>query len=236
MISVQAIRFSDNVPAMQQFLEAIGLSASVTSGDWAVMESGSGKVLLHGTANATSGAQSGWTQLTFETDELDVVAKEFGAVPVDESWGRSLFVTDPLGAEVVINEAQTDHYGYEQHAAHPDAAIAVVPVRFTDPHGPYAEFLVGLGLRPDGEGDYVALVADQGSVGLHVDRPDESARYLATGGGAQVHLTFTATGDVKALGEKLRAAGYDDLRIDTSFGAMIEVADPDGRLVQIHQA
>lgn len=140
-MTVQAIRFSDDVPAMQRFLETLGLAASVTSDEWAVMESGSGQVLLHGTANATSGAQSGWTQLTFETDDLDSVAAEFGVTPVDEAWGRSLFVTHPLGAEVTINETQTDHYGYQQHEAHPDPAVAVVPVRFTDPQGPYAPFL-----------------------------------------------------------------------------------------------
>lgn len=237
MISVQAIRFSDDVPAMQRFLETIGLSASVTSGDWAVMESGSGQVLLHGTANATSGAQSGWTRLTFETDELDVVAKEFGVTPVDEAWGRSLFLTDPLGAEIVVNETQTDHYGYRQHQARPDPATGVVPVRFTDPRGPYAGFLVHLGLHADGDdADYRGFVADQGAVGLHVDRPEESQRYVAAGAGAQVHLTFTCTGDVPALAATLVAAGYDHQRLDTTFGTMLEVTDPDGCLVQIHQA
>ena len=234
-MTVQAIRFSDDVPAMQRFLETLGLAASVTSDEWAVMESGSGQVLLHGTANATSGAQSGWTQLTLETDDLDSVAAEFGVTPVDEAWGRSLFVTDPLGAEVTINETQTDHYGYQQHEAHPDPAVAVVPVRFTDPQGPYAQFLARLGLRAEGAGDYVAFVADRGSVGVHVDRPDDTARYAAPGAGAQVHLTFTSSGDVEALAGTLRAAGYGDVRVDTTFGTMIEVIDPDGRPVQIHQ-
>lgn len=235
-MTVQAIRFSDDVPAMQRFLETLGLAASVTSDEWAVMESGSGQVLLHGMANATSGAQSGWTQLTFETDDLDAVAAEFGVTPVDEAWGRSLFVTDPLGAEVTINETQTDHYGYQQHEAHPDPALAVVPVRFTDPHGAYATFLARLGLRADDDSDdYVAFVADRGSVGLHVDRPHDTATYVAPGAGAQVHLTFTSTGDVEALAETLRAAGYGDVRVDSTFGTMIEVIDPDGRPVQIHQ-
>lgn len=236
MMTVQAIRFSDDVPAMQRFLETLGLAASVTSGEWAVMESGSGQVLLHGTANATSGAQSGWTQLTFETDDLDSVAAEFGVAPVDEAWGRSLLISDPLGAEVTINETQTDHYGYQQHEAHPDPAVGVVPVRFVDPDGPYASFLTRLGLRADGDSDdYVPFLADRGSVGLHVDRPDDTATYVASGAGAQVHLTFTSTGDVEALAESLRAAGYDDVRVDTTFGTMIEVIDPDGRPVQIHQ-
>lgn len=238
MISAQAIRFSDDVPAMQQFLTVLGLSTAVTGSDWAVMRSASGEVLLHGTANAASGAGAGQTDLTFETDELDSLAGRLGVTAIDEAWGRSVVVTDPLGAQVQINDVQTDYYGYQEHGADPDPGLSVAPVRFTDPQGPYAEFLLRLALKPVGPPDesFVSFAADRGFVGLHVDRPQESARYLVAGSGPRVHLTFGYTGDTQALAGRLRDAGYTDVRLDTTYGTMIEVIDPDGRPVQIHQS
>lgn len=84
-ITVQAIRFSDDMAAMRALLEQLGLVAVVSSPQWAVMRSGSGDVLLHGTVNAANGAPAGSTELTFETDDLDAVAVRFGVAPVDEA-------------------------------------------------------------------------------------------------------------------------------------------------------
>jgi len=236
VITAQAIRFTDNVPAMQRFCEALGLAASVTSGDgWAVMRSSSGDVLLHSTADAVSKIVPGQTDLTFETDDLDRLAAEFEVTPVDEAFGRSLSLTDPLGDVLLVNETQTDFYGYSEHDAQPDPAVAVCPVRFTDPSGPYAEFLRRLGLRGEAAGDsaFVAFAADHGTVGLHVARPGEFEQYLTGAEGARVHLTFTTSGDPEALAATLQDQGYA-VRIDTTFGTMLEIEDPDGQKVQVH--
>lgn len=235
MITAQAIRFSDDIAAMQQFLTTLGLSTAVTGSDWAVLRSGSGEVLLHGMANATSGAAHAETNLTFETDALDALAASLGVTPVDEAWARSLVVTDPLGAALQINETQTDYYGYQEHGGEPDAELSVVPVRFTDPRGPYADFLRRLGLQPQGGADesFALFAADRGFVGLHVDRPEESTQYVVPGKGPGVHLTFGYSGDLEVLAGRLRAAGYAPT-IDTTYGPMLEVVDPDGRPVQVH--
>ncbi|NHN55577.1 hypothetical protein G9U51_07260 [Calidifontibacter sp. DB0510] len=233
MITAQAIRFSNDVAAMRAFCETLGLVATVTSDDWAVMHSDQGDLLLHGTRTATPGHVAGQTDLTFEVDDLMPYAEEFGGLPVDEAYGRSLLVTDPLGLELTLNEAQYDFYGYATHDVTPDPAISVCPVRFTDPAGPYADFLRRLGLRPEGGDDsFASFAADRGSVGLHVARPGEFEQYVL-GSGAAVHLTFGSTGDPQELADRLRSAGHE-VRVDTSFGTMLEIRDPDGWLVQVH--
>ena len=234
-ITVQAIRFTDDVPAMRVLLEQLGLVAVVSTPQWAVMRSGSGDVLLHAAANAANGAPAGSTELTFETDELDAIAARFGVLPIDEAWGRSIEIRDPLGDRVTVNAQQEDFYGYEVSAALPDPSISVCPVRFTDPCGGYGGFLTELGLHQSSPDDdsFVAYGADHGSVGVHVARPEETMRLLADAPGAQVHLTLSTAGDPETLAAALRAAGHD-VRVDTSFGTMLELIDPDGRSLQIH--
>ncbi|WP_433674980.1 hypothetical protein [Microbacterium gorillae] len=234
-ITVQAIRFSDDVAAMRALLEQLGLVAVVSSPQWAVMRSGSGDVLLHGTANAANGAPAGSTELTFETDDLDAVAVRFDVAPVDEAWGRSIEIVDPLGDRVIVNAQRDDFYGYETLEALPDPSISVCPVRFTDPRGAYGEFLTELGLHQSSPDDdsFVAYGADHGSVGVHIARPEETVSLLADAPGAQVHLTLSTTGDPQALAAALRSAGHE-VRVDTTFGTMLELTDPDGRSLQIH--
>lgn len=239
MIRAQAIRFTDQVPAMRAFLERLGLATVISSDGWAVMRSASGDVLLHSAAGSDKGAVSGQTDLAFEADTLDELSERFAVAPVDESYGRSLPITDPLGAALVINETQTDLYGFEGHEnVEPDPTLSVCVVRFTDPQGPYADFLPRLGLRVTGEPDdsFVTYAADAGSVGLHVAHPGEYERYLIErGNNPAVHLTFATSADPMALAERLREGGTE-VRVDTTFGVMLEFADPDGRLLQVHTA
>ncbi len=234
-VTVQAIRFTDDVSAMRMLLEQLGLVAVVSTPQWAVMRSGSGDVLLHSTANAANGAPAGSTELTFETDDMDALAVRFGVTPMDEAWGRSIEIVDPLGDRVTVNAQQEDFYGYETSQALPDSMIGVCAVRFTDPRGAYGEFLTRLGLHQSSPDDdsFVAYGADHGSVGVHIARPEETVRLLADAPGAQVHLTLSTTGDPETLAATLRAAGHD-VRVDTTFGTMLELTDPDGRSLQIH--
>lgn len=239
MITTQAIRFTNDVPAMRRFCETLGLVATVTSDhSWAVMRSGSGDVLLHGVKSAESDAVAGQTDLTFEVDDLDALATAFGDTPIDETYGRSLRITDPDGEQLWINEKQTDFYGYTEHEAAPSGELSVCPVVFTDPSGPWSTFLERLGLScgDNAAGEpYRQFAADRGFVGLHVARPGEFEKYLVGVSGSRASLTLTTTGEPEALAKTLREAGHD-VRVDTSFGTMLEITDPDGQLVQVHAA
>lgn len=136
---------------------------------------------------------------------------------------------------MIVNAQQDDFYGYETLEALPDPSISVCLVRFTDPRGAYGEFLTELGLHQSSPDDdsFVAYGADHGSVGVHIARPEETVSLLADAPGAQVHLTLSTTGDPQALAAALRSAGHE-VRVDTTFGTMLELTDPDGRSLQIH--
>lgn len=235
MITAQAIRFTTDVPAMRRFLEQLGLSAAVTSGDaWAVMRAASGEVLLHSLASADSPVVAGQTDLTFETDRIEDVAGSFGVPVIDEAFGRSLSIPTTTGA-LQVNETQSDFYGYAEHDAAPSTDLTVCPVLFTEPAGEFAELLQRLGLRaePDADDSFALFAADHGTVGLHVARPGEFEQYLVGDQGVRAHLTFTTSADTDPLVERLRSAGHE-VRVDTSFGTMLEIVDPDGCKVQVH--
>lgn len=79
--------------------------------------------------------------------------------------------------------------------------------------------LEALGLRADVAADgggWIELVADGGVVGLH--HRDEPC----------IGLSFLHRGDLDALAERLRAAGFDAAVIDEAFGRTVRLPGPDG--------
>jgi hypothetical protein len=130
MIKVAPVRFTDDVPGMRRFCEALGLAGDVESdnGVWVALAAPQGGLVgLHEAAGADQTVRAGTTELSFETDEpLEVLrdrlaAAGFPAVIIDESFGRSLRVEDPDGTQVQVNEAMTDFHGYRASTA--DAAV-----------------------------------------------------------------------------------------------------------------
>lgn len=129
-MKVLAVRFTADVPAQRRFLEALGLAPRVGSdgGGWVDLAGDGGLVGLHAVASADEVHAPGDTGFSFEADEpLETVAGRlhtagFGdAHIIDESFGRSLRVTDPEGFPIQINEAMQDLHGYhveDQHAEH----------------------------------------------------------------------------------------------------------------------
>lgn len=236
-LTVQAIRFTDDVPRMRVFLERFGLVAAITANDsWAVMRSASGDVLLHSVRTAATAVSAGQTELTLATDDLDALATRLETPIIDEAYGRRIELRTPDGRSLGVDAEQTDLHGYVAGTADPDPAIGVVPVVFTDPNGPYRPFLTALGLRDAGGDDtFRTFPAEHGAVGLHVARRGEFERFLHAGDGVGVHLTLTTTDDPRALAERLRAGGMA-VSVDESFGVMLEVIDPDGRPLQVHAA
>ncbi|HEY2949098.1 MAG TPA: VOC family protein [Micromonosporaceae bacterium] len=119
---VRPVRFTENVAAMREFLQELGLRPNVESesGGWVdLVGDAPGMAALHDAASNTSGYRAGETALSFESDEpLEAVRDRLHAAGfadahiVDEAYGRTLFVTDPDGVRVAIDEEMTDLYGY----------------------------------------------------------------------------------------------------------------------------
>jgi len=246
-IVVRPVRFTADVPAMQSFLELIGLRPWIVTnqGGWSDMACGAGRVALHDAASSTSGAPSGQTTLCFETDDLAQLAKQLVAADVagvtvyDEAYGRVLMCLDPDGGAIAVDERPTDLYG-SQLRAEPGApeSLRVMPVRFADPAGPYGGFLRAMGLRPAGEINpyYVNFLAGggaHGQVGLHHVFSD-TLPVVRGGAGAVVQLTFESGEPLEQIAARLTAAGSEPRIITEDFGSLLSVVDPDGQEVQVH--
>lgn len=238
--TVAAIRFTDDVDAMRGFLEQLGLATTISSPGWADLRAGRGAVWLHSRGTVAAAQPNGATHLTGMVPDVDDLAERLtkaglSPVVVDEAFGRSLTVIDPLGAEVLVQEEQDDTYGYDVHDAKPDERLTVAAVRFTDPQGTYGPFLERLGLTPEGHADeHYTAYSDDGQVGLHKEEGADG--YTTPTDGADVHLGFTTTEDLDALADRLKAAGHDARITRDEFVSFVEVRDPDGHPIQIHAA
>lgn len=266
---IRPLRFTDDVPSMQAFLEVLGLRPRVEAeaGGWVDMVAGGGMVALHEAATSDSGGVVGQTRLSFEANDLDALATRLidAGVPevavYDETYGKVLTCRDPLGDTMTIDGRSEDLYGYRLHPAAAASSVGtstvgastmrasamrastmrVSPVRFTDPHGPYVDFLGSLGLEPHGSADawyaaYAVRGGDDGLVGLH--HPLGHADSVIPGvvpGPCAVKLNFASPEPLDDLAARLVAAGYDAAVCREEFGSSVAVTDPDGQQVQIHQ-
>jgi PAS domain-containing protein len=120
MISACPIRYTDKMPQMRAFLEALGFQPRIAAdaGNWVDFNGGGqGLVALH----EVPAGQAGTDELAFETDEpLETLCKRLqdagyaDARIIDESYGHSLQVTDPDGRVVYVNARSDDMYGYHR--------------------------------------------------------------------------------------------------------------------------
>ena len=130
-VLVRPIRFSNDVSAMATFLEAMGLTASVTSdqGGWATLQARTGGVSLHSAASSDTGGKPGQTSLCFDADDLEGLTgqlQEAGysgpdgepLVVNDQAYGRDLAVVVD-GQRLTINGVMDDLYGYRSTGAEP---------------------------------------------------------------------------------------------------------------------
>ncbi|UIJ34944.1 VOC family protein [Allobranchiibius sp. GilTou73] len=235
-LTVAAIRYTDDLPAMREFLEVLGLSPAVTSSGWVDLHAGAGRVWLHSAGDADSPSAAGQTNLCFESSDLIGLAERLGTTYVDETFGASLMITDPLGDEVQINSVHADTYGYRTHEPTPDASTCVVAVRFTDPAGPYVRFLRTLGLERSmsaADGTYAQFSAGTGAVGLHVG----DGTSLTGRSGALVSLCLTTARDLDTVAKDLQDHGYADATVTHADDSRsVHVTDPDGQQLQIRAA
>lgn len=245
---VRPVRFTDNLDAMRGFLGTLGLAPRVesVSGGWVDMVAGGGDaaggmVALHSARDSARGAPSGLTALSFEADDIDLLAERLKTAGVpevtvyDEAYGRVLTCRDPFGDQIAVDERSTDLYGYRRHD---DGASApgwsVIPIRFTDPSGPYGAFLEALGLvRRAGASEHFAAYGfstrRHGAVGLHP--PTDDGSFLAEADG--VRLSFETVEPLDAVQERLARDGFPAVVRAEAFGSVVEVLDPDGVAVEV---
>ena len=117
-MKVMPIRYVADVAASTRFYAALGLvpGDSSRSGDWTELNAAGGTLALH-SARTSERDIPGRVELSFETAEpLEVLAGRLAAAGfepeaiVDESFGRSLRVTDPDGFLIQVNEHDRDLY------------------------------------------------------------------------------------------------------------------------------
>ena len=243
---VQPVRCTDHLSDMRRFLEAIGLRALSTSGrGWSGTGRG-GRVALHWAGS--SGAQPGQTRLGFESDDVDALAARLADSAVlhitisDEPHGRVLTCQDPLGDIVAVNEAavgERTSYPRESQLKSQDrpSDIVVMPVRFTDPAGPYRSFLRALGMDQAVKVSPYHLdfstAGAHGQVRLHFVYSDDPP-VVSGGQAAAVQLYFESTGALTDIAARLSAAGFEPaLSSERYGGAVLQVTDPDGQLVEV---
>jgi hypothetical protein len=247
-IVVRPVRFTEHLAAMQRFLELIGLRPWILTdrGGWSDMSCGAGRVALHDAASSAFGHLPAQTTLSFEADDISTLAKQLTSAGVpevtiyDEAYGRVLTCLDPDGATIAVDEKATDLYGY-QLRAEPGApeSLRVMPVRFTDPAGPYGGFLQALGMRPAGEinpyyVNFLAAHGEQGLVGLH--HVFEDLPIVADGRSPAVQLCFESGEPLEDIAARLTGAGLGPAIVAEEFGRLLSVTDPDGQAVQVHAA
>ncbi|MGH3499622.1 MAG: VOC family protein [Nocardioidaceae bacterium] len=246
-IVVRPLRFTDNVVAMQEFLEILGLRPRIEAegGGWVTMVAGGGMVALHSAASSTTGGLPGQTALAFEVDDVHAFAQQLQAAGVpdvtvyDETYGQVLECRDPLGDVLTVDSVTGDLYGYRVHPMAPPSSLRVSPVRFTDPQGDYGDFLHALGLteRPGSNESYASYAAaggDHGLVGLHMMMGDDNPGVVPGKGAAK--LNFESPEPVDELTRRLVDKGFDAKACRESFGSFVTVVDPDGQQVQVHEA
>ena len=240
---VRPLRFAGDTRAMRSYLEVIGMQPRMESdsGGWVDMVAGAGMVALHSAETSDTGGQPGETRLSFETADLALVADRLRAAGYedatiwDESYGRVLSVTDPLGDQLWIDGYDGDSYGFRVHEPKRDLRLSVMPVKFAEPSRPVGAFLEALGLAPRQQGaseHWRVWGGHTGLVALHTPPVD----HALLGGRAAVQLTFETAEPLEQVADRLRRGGHDAKVNQEVFGAALYVQDPDGQEVVVHHS
>lgn len=249
-VLVRPIRFSNDVSAMATFLEAMGLTASVTSdqGGWATLQARTGGVSLHSAASSDTGGKPGQTSLCFDADDLEGLTgqlQEAGysgpdgepLVVNDQAYGRDLAVVVD-GQRLTINGVMDDLYGYRSTGAEPGTGdLDVCPIRFVADQTQDRRLLEALGLSVRGEATpeftLLALPGAGGAVGLHHPYTDDLP---IVPGPFAVQLTFETTTPLSQIVDRAKAAGAPATLNASEFGDFVTITDPDGQEIQVHAA
>lgn len=234
-VLVRPLRFTDRLSRMRDFLVSLGFAPRIGRGEqWLTLAGAAGEVALHEAREGEPGASSGDTGLWFEASDIDALTRRFSvagmeAEILDEAYGRVLHVRGPEGASTGFDAPMTDTYGYEVHDTPPRHGIVTMPVLFGPPVNPLEPLLSTAGFVRLDEGDdrwwRVWRSTGGGLVAVHPPGEDTPEGF--------VRLGFRTREPLAALAERLRAAGYDDVRVTEEFGGELTVTDPDGQRVLV---
>lgn len=219
-LSVRPIRFTDDVPAWQRVLDALGAVLIGRDEGWLVYQLGAGRLALHA---ATGSAHApGTTTLGLETTaplEEAVAAAADEGVPIelgDTDHGPAGIVTAADGTRFTVDPTSPNPRRLE--ASEP--GLSVMPVWHTTDARVALDVLDGLGLRRRvtlDDGSWADLSSRGG--GLHGVQPRSDVG---------IELAFELNGKVDALLETLTAAGVEARVEEAASGRVLRIADPDG--------
>jgi catechol 2,3-dioxygenase-like lactoylglutathione lyase family enzyme len=119
-VKVRPIHFVPDLQEAQRFYTALGLRTELhdRTGRWVELAADGGQLALHDGPSADDGAGRTGVVFTLVAEEpLESVAERLHSagfapegLPVDQPWGRSLFVQAPDGTLVQVDEQQPDLY------------------------------------------------------------------------------------------------------------------------------
>lgn len=243
---VNPYRFSADPIAMLTFLEALGLVPVVSSASgYTLLQAQSGYVAVHPPDDSPTGPIAGETHLVLLTDDATAAADHLRAAGLptttwDESYGRHAGVVDPRGDGILINEEQSDLYGYTGHPAASPGPVGVTAVRYSHDFAADLPFYAALGFQvaTDGGEWWQGLRAgpESGVIGLHFteDALPVSAGGSEIGPNPLVNLGFETDEPLAALAARLTAAGHPAEVVTDAAATKVHVTDPDGCLIEIH--
>lgn len=248
-----AFRMSADVPAMIDFLTALGLRQQTTADrqvdgrtPYATAIGRRGKVAVHLAHEAES---VGRTEVTFDVDDAEAVIATLTAARIpsrrhDEAFGRVVTADTAVG-DIWIGEDNADDHGYTRHDTSDVAPIDLVAVRFSTDFAAERALFATLGYAAEGpdDGEYVELSGPGGAIGLHApsaDEPSAAGQTVAgqtVGATARAAISFVTDQDLDDLAGRLMAAGYADAAVRDDGGVRaLYVTDPDGQETQVFPA
>lgn len=217
MIRSRPIRFTANLDVHRALLECLGARCVLDAGAWVVYDVGAGRVALHAVDDP---AESGQTDLGFETDDLDALAAAAtGLLPPGVSG--ELRETDHEQAFVVTS---TDGVSFTVDAAapaeheSPETKISIIPMWLTVERDDAIATLEAIGASKriaGNNGVWTDFRTGDGLVSVHEGEP--------TG----VSLGFEYDGHVDDLHTPLAAAGFKATVIDEAYARTLRLTDPD---------
>jgi catechol 2,3-dioxygenase-like lactoylglutathione lyase family enzyme len=249
--TVVAVRYTDDVPRMARFLDAVGLSRRISSSNERFVDfvAGNALVMLHNAADGFTHIAPGGTELAVEVSDLDATVaflrrQGFDPLEWDESYGRHAAIRDPRGDGIWITERMRDFYGYRRNEPQPND-LNLIAVRFSATFAADTAFFARLGFSPRrGASEHwtaLELVGTgAGVIGLHpVAGALPVGPYSAENPAAPpalIDLGFETHEPPAELVERLRATGLSAELVGDGPALHVDVTDPEGLQIQIHTA